>query len=91
VTVKNNEYVPKNVTIKPGQTVEWVFTQGTHDVSSGPNTGGATPTCTADNKFQSDLKTTGTFRFKFDTAGTYPYFCTPHCGLGQTGTVVVAP
>ncbi len=90
VIVKNYEFVPKDLTIKPGQTVEWVFQQGTHDVVSGTKSGDV---CTGDGKFKSELQSTGTYRFKFDSAGSYPYFCTPHCAdpYNQTGTIVVAP
>jgi len=59
------------------------------------------PTCTADGKFcsPSDMScatapTSGvgaTYEHKFTTAGTYPYFCAPHCSVGMTGTVTVTP
>lgn len=90
VIVKNNEYVPKDLTIKPGQTVEWVVQQGAHDVVSGTKTGDV---CTGDGQFKSEILsgTTNTFRYKFEKAGTFPYFCSPHCSVGQTGTIVVAP
>lgn len=90
VEVVNNKYVAKDVTIKKGQTVEWVFKQGTHDVVSGAQTGtGAAATCAADGKFASDLKSSGTFRHTFNETGTFPYFCTPHCTLDMVGTVTV--
>ncbi len=90
VEVLNNKYVAKDVTIKKGQTVEWVFKQGSHDVVSGTQTGtGAAATCAPDGKFASDLKSSGTFRHTFDETGTVPYFCTPHCTLDMVGTVTV--
>lgn len=30
-----------------------------------------------------------TFEVTFDEAGTYPYYCSPHRGLGMAGTVIV--
>lgn len=96
VTVTNNKYTPPSVTVKVGQIVEWQFQQGVHDVKSGPNSGGTTAAdpikCTPDGKFSSgDPQGSGTYRYKFTAAGTYPYFCSPHCDLKQFGTVVVTP
>lgn len=91
VAVTNNKFTPANVTVKVGDTVEWQFQQGAHDVTSGTNAGDP-PTCTPDAKFASgDAQSSGTFRFTFKTAGTYPYFCTPHCLQKQFGTVTVTP
>ena len=33
----------------------------------------------------------GTFQFKFNTAGTYPYHCAFHQALGMKGVVIVSP
>ena len=30
-----------------------------------------------------------TFTVRFDTPGTYPYYCMPHRALGMTGTIIV--
>lgn len=85
VSVKSNVFSPKEVTIKAGQTVRWVWGGGTHNVVSGSS-------CTPDAKFSSG-KTTGVvgtvFEFTFDKPGTYPYYCDPHCDIGMTGTVLV--
>jgi plastocyanin len=96
VVVTNNKYTPAQVTVKAGQIVEWQFNQGVHDVTSGTSSGGTTAAdpikCTPDGKFASgEPQGSGKFRFKFTTAGTYPYFCTPHCDLKQFGSVVVTP
>jgi plastocyanin len=96
ITVSNNKFTPAALTVKAGQTVEWVFQEGIHDVTSGTtNPGDATtpPSCKADGKFTSgDPQSSGTFRYKFTTAGVYPYFCTPHCNpQKQFGSVTVTP
>lgn len=95
VAVTNYKFTPPNVTVKVGQIVEWQFQQGVHDVTAGTNSGGTgtTPTtCTPDGKFASgEPQASGTYRFKFTAAGTFPYFCTPHCDLKQFGTVTVTP
>jgi plastocyanin len=83
VTVKSNSFTPASVTIKAGEKVTWTWAGGSHDVVSGNN-------CTDDAKFKSSLQTSGTFEFTFATAGTYPYFCTPHCSsANMVGTVIV--
>jgi len=87
IEVVNNKYTPADATIKPGQTVEWVFKQGVHDVASGTKTG--PKTCVPDGKFQSELLSSGTFRHTFAAAGDYPYFCTPHCELNMVATIHV--
>lgn len=95
VVVTNNVFTPPNVTVKAGQTVEWQFNQGVHDVTSGAtDPGDATnpPKCTPDGKFASgEPQGSGTYRFKFTTAGTFPYYCSPHCANKQFGTVTVTP
>ncbi len=88
VTVSPNKFEPQEVTIKVGQSVAWRFTGGTHNVVGGTN-------CAADtsaNKFRSgDPQSGGSFEKKFDTAGTFDYFCEPHCSVGMTGKVIVTP
>jgi plastocyanin len=83
---------PMALTIHVGDTVHWVWGSGGHTVTSGAN-------CMADNKFCSPGDTScatsatssagTTYDHKFTQAGTFPYFCIPHCGFGMTGTVVV--
>jgi plastocyanin len=29
------------------------------------------------------------YTHKFAAAGTFDYFCAPHCGVGMVGTVIV--
>jgi plastocyanin len=84
VSLKDNLFSPATVTIKSGQTVRWTWVNGAHDVVSGPN-------CAGDGKFKSGpvAGAPNTFDFKFDTAGTFEYFCTPHCQMGMKGTIIV--
>lgn len=87
VEVGTNYFKPPMATIKKGQTVEWVWKEGVHDVTSGTKSGS---TCTPDGKFSSgDPQGSGTWRKTFDTAGDFPYFCTPHCSFNQVGTITV--
>jgi len=86
VTQSNLTFSPASLTISVGDTVQWVWTAGTHTVTSG--TGGADPDAGA--LFDSPLTTDAPlFEYVFTTAGTVPYFCRPHETFGMTGTIVV--
>ena len=78
-------FSPGSVTIHPGDTVEWVWASGGmgHSVTSGTN-------CASDGRFNSGLHASPfTFSFTFPSAGTFPYYCIPHCDNGMTGAVTV--
>ena len=78
VRVENMSYSPASVTIKKGETVEWIFDDNglPHDVVE-----------TADETFKSELLTEGSYSYTFEEAGTFDYHCTPHPMM--LGTVVV--
>ncbi|MGB3772192.1 MAG: plastocyanin/azurin family copper-binding protein [Rhodococcus sp. (in: high G+C Gram-positive bacteria)] len=78
VTVENMAYNPESVTIKKGDTVEWVFADNglPHDVVEDDT-----------EMFKSELLSEGTFSYTFDEVGTFTYHCTPHPMM--VGTVVV--
>ncbi len=81
----SNRFEPANVTVKVGQTIEWQWQGGRHNVVSG---GG----CASDGKFTSgDVVAEGTYRFTFKEPGSFDYFCTPHCAIGMVGKVTVTP
>jgi plastocyanin len=69
-------------TIKAGDTVQWNF------VDSIPHSTTSGACCTASGLWDSGLKSSGSFSYKFPQSGTFPYFCTVH-GTMMTGTVVV--
>lgn len=81
-----NRFDPPSVKIKVGQTVRWTWSGGTHNVVSGAEC----PPAPGDGKFKSGAPTAGgTFDKKFETAGTFPYYCEPHCSMGMKGEVIV--
>jgi plastocyanin len=95
VTVAPNgthTFDPSTVTIHVGTSVQWQWQSGGHTVTSGTN-------CTADDAFCSPDDTNcattptsnsgSTYSHTFMQAGSFPYFCRPHCSMGMTGTVVV--
>jgi plastocyanin/6-phosphogluconolactonase (cycloisomerase 2 family) len=77
-------FTPANITIAPGDTVEWVWAGNGHSTTSG------TPG-NPDGKWDSGVQNNGfTFSFTFSTAGSFPYYCSPHgqcCGMIGTVTV----
>jgi plastocyanin len=84
VTVLNNSFTPKTVTINVGDTVTWIFREAGHDTV---NKAGST----YGNIWDSGIKPiNSTFSFTFTTAGTYPYVCTPHeFSFNMVGTITV--
>jgi plastocyanin len=79
VSVGDNFYSPRSVTIDVGDTVTW------------SNNGAAQHSATADDgSFDTGVFGPGASRsHTFNSAGTFDYFCTVH-GQAQSGTVTVA-
>ena len=85
---------PSSLTIHAGDTVEWTWASSTHNVVSGSG-------CSANGEFcspndtdcaRAPLSGNGTkYRHTFTTEGTFPYFCSLHCGSGMVGTITVEP
>ena len=83
VQVTNVQFIPKNVTINPGDTVRWTNVLGSHNVDSD------TP-----GLFRSGpvALPPWTYEFTFNNPGTFPYHCDIHGnvgGVGMSGTVTV--
>ena len=78
----NSCYLPHEATVAVGGTVTWVNKDSAaHYATSGKD-------ATADGKFDSGMVMAGgKFSQKFDTAGTYDYFCTVHPWM--TGEIIV--
>jgi len=87
-------FSPPSLTIQVGDTVQWSWSSSGHTVTSGSQ-------CSADGQFCSPSDSNcasaptsnrdATYSHTFSTAGTFPYFCIPHCGFGMVGTIVVEP
>ena len=75
VTLRGVKYVPDRVTIVAGDTVTWVWDDGSvaHDIDG--------------DGFSTELQTEGEFEHTFDDPGTYEYRCTVHPPM--TGEVIV--
>jgi plastocyanin len=98
VVVKMTEehrFMPEKLTIKMGQTVEWVNEDKAmpHEVSTDPNVA-SDPSNVSEPEgaqvFDSRLIPIGkSFRHQFTVAGLYRYTCPPHENDGMMGEVTV--
>ncbi len=84
VSMNDFAFSPRTITVNVGDTVVWTNAGGSiHTSTSGSN-------CIPDNRWNSGtVNPGGAFSVTFNQAGTFPYFSTPHCSTGMTGTVVV--
>ena len=87
VQVGDFTFVPASLTIQAGDTVVWKVAQEcclqhTTTRSSSPKIWNSGP-----------LALGATFRvvFSFADSGTFSYFCSPHQGIGMTGSVTALP
>ena len=95
VAVVNIAYSPGTITVEAGTEVVWVNEDAAvrHTVTSGipaedgvPGVSKGKP-ARPDGEFDGDLPDGGEFRFTFERAGTYAYFCKVHPSM--TAEVVV--
>lgn len=85
VSVRDNSFSPKRITISSGDRVKWTWrnTETDHNVRFRRVPRGVS------RKPGSTTKAGGTFVRKFRKRGTYRYVCTIHEALGMTGSVKV--
>jgi plastocyanin len=85
IRVLDNRFSPSSVTISVGDSVTWRWDANSlHSVEEGTSLNNPTPL------FNSGApKRSGTFGYRFMTAGTVPYFCRPHFANNMKGTVRV--
>jgi len=80
----SNVFNPSGVTINSGQTVQWNWNGGIHNITWGTIPGGATP---PPDQIDQGPAAGPTYLHTFTTTGVYNYQCTNH--LGMSGTVTV--
>ncbi len=89
------KFMPEKITIKVGQTVEWVNDDNTmpHEVTTDPNVASDPSNVSIPAEaapFDSHLITNGkSFRHQFTVAGLYRYACPPHENDGMLGEATV--
>ena len=82
VWIEESAFNPSTKLISAGTTVTWTNKDAaTHTVTSG------VPTKPSGAFDSGDLNEDGTFSFKFDSSGTYAYYCKHHSGM--TGSITV--
>ena len=87
VAVNSNFFLPADITITVGETVQWDNNSGgTHNVNGTIATYPGNP-----EDFTSGGASSAAWSFShtFNTAGSYDYRCDPHFGLGMFGTITV--
>lgn len=84
VTVSNYSFSPNNLTITAGDEVVWTNTGGNHNVNGNQSTFSSNPA-----SFGNNVGSGWTYKFVFNTAGTYDYQCDPHAGGGMVGKITV--
>ena len=85
------EFVPSSLTIKQGDSVEWVVTGAKpHEVASG------TVIVTEDGRegvpdglWKTGKMASGSFTYTFHSTGTFPYYCDSHVDQGMIGKITV--
>jgi plastocyanin len=95
------QFEPANMAVSQGDTVEWIFESGGHNVSGHPDAHsdvelpeGAEPFASYDISGDEinhiSLNEAGsTYRHTFETTGQYTYVCVPHAASGMIGHIMV--
>ena len=74
------QFIPMNVDIAVGDTVEWQWLDGVHTTTSDSTTG--------ENVWDATLSSSSpVFSIVITTPGVHHYHCTPHLSLGMVGTI----
>jgi len=79
-------FIPAEITVAPGDTVQWVRSSLSHTVTSGTN-------CTFDglwfNEPLNAFNPVVNWVVPGTAVGDVPYYCIPHCAFGMTGIIHV--
>ena len=91
VSVVDNAFVPKVITISVGQSVTWISSgSNPHTVTADSGAFDSSPSCPA--SIPSCLQKGESYTHTFSSIGTFPYHCKIHGaagGIGMSGVVVV--
>lgn len=86
IAVTSDKFTPSSLTITVGDEVIWTNTQGSHNVNGQKSTFPNNPV-----SFGNEVGSGWTYKFTFNTAGTYDYQCDPHAAMGMIGKINVNP
>jgi plastocyanin len=85
VRIVDFQFVPASAAIAVGDSVTWRFEgSASHTVTEGSGPTDPGPL------FDSGLRNSGTFGYRFTSAGTFQYYCDPHFPQGMVGSITVA-
>ncbi len=85
ITQQGLTFVPDTIVAAPGDTIRWIWTSGSHTVTSGTG-------CVFDGVFFDEPLTSANPIVEFTIpqgVSDIPYFCRPHCAFGMTGDIIV--
>ncbi len=82
VHASNYKFTPSDITVAPGDTVTWVWDEGTHTTTSDSTSGVDSWNAPLD---QNHL----TFSFVLTDPGVHNYHCIYHVNLGMVGSITV--
>lgn len=97
VRMEGKKFIPDHLTVKAGDTVEWVNEPNgrTHQVTTDPDQAVDTQnvqTPKGAKVFDSrDIRAGQVFRYQFTVPGVYRYSCPPHETAGMVGEITVQP
>ena len=80
VEVTDFDFIPMNVNVAVGDTIEWQWVEGDHTTTS-DSTSGQNVWDAVIDQFNP------TFRFVITAPGVHSYHCTPHIALGMVGSI----
>lgn len=75
ITVSSFQFTPNNLTVDVGDTLMWMWSDGSHTTTSSSIPAGADPWNAPMNSTNTD------FTYVVTVEGTYNYVCTPHAGF----------
>jgi plastocyanin len=81
-------FAPESFRIAAGDTVQWTWDAGGHNVKPSSTPGGADWSGTPGGEFET-YDSSYTYSHTFDVAGAYEYYCAPHQSAGMTGSFTV--
>ena len=81
-------FSPESFTVSVGDTVEWSWAAGGHNVVPDEIPDGS-DWSGSEGAPSETLDEGATHRHTFETAGEYSYYCNPHQGAGMTGSFTV--
>lgn len=81
-------FTPESFRITAGDTVEWTWDAGGHNVKPEATPDDADWTGTPGGEFET-FGSGYTYTYAFEVPGTYEYYCAPHRSAGMTGAFTV--